>query len=243
MTDIESSSMPASYGCRHLAIIMDGNGRWAKSRMLPRVMGHREGAKRVKDIVKAAPNLGVEFLTLYVFSSENWSRPEEEVGFLMNLLLATLEKELRALHRNNVQLNYIGNWRALNEKLVTRIAESVELTKDNTGLKLYVALNYGGRDEIVQASKSIAKAVEVGTLKSDEIDHALFESYLYSPQLPAVDLMIRTSGEMRLSNFLLWQAAYAEFYFTPTLWPDFDETQLELALQDFANRERRFGGI
>jgi undecaprenyl diphosphate synthase len=227
---------------RHVAIIMDGNGRWAKKRFLPRIAGHRAGAEAVRTVVRAARDFGVEALTLYAFSSENWRRSTEEVSDLMGLLRIYLRREIRKLHDEEVRLHSIGEIDGLGAELAALIREGIELTKDNKGLNFVLALNYGSQDEMVRAVRDIAAEVQAGKLPPAEIDTAAIESRLYTRDLPPLDLLIRTSGERRLSNFLLWQAAYAELLFVDTLWPDFDRQALADAIADFGTRERRFGG-
>ena len=222
---------------RHVAIIMDGNGRWAKARHLPRVAGHRAGVEAVRRVVEAAPDLGIEVLTLYAFSSENWKRPADEVGDLMGLLRHYIRSEIDELHRNGIRLLFIGNYKALKPDLVTLLDTSAERTRDNSRMTLAIALNYGGQDEIVRAARACA-----AELPADQIDAAALEARLDTAGLPAPDLVVRTSGEQRLSNFLLWQAAYAEFVVTDRLWPDFDRAALAETVAEFAQRERRFGG-
>lgn len=228
--------------CRHLAIIMDGNGRWAKARRLPRIAGHREGVEAVRRVVEAAPGLGIEVLTLYAFSSENWKRPVEEVGDLMGLLKHYVQHEIDNLHRNNVRLDFIGDWRALKPDLVALLERARERTAGNQGLVLVMALNYGGQAELARAARSLAADVAAGRLPVDGITPAALEARLDTANLPLPDAVLRTSGELRLSNFLLWQSAYAEFLVTQTLWPDFDGPALAAALAEFSRRERRFGG-
>jgi undecaprenyl diphosphate synthase len=220
-----------------VAVIMDGNGRWAAARGLPRIAGHKAGVDSVRAIVRAAGELGVEALTLYSFSTENWLRPAEEVGELMKLLSWALNKETLDLDKNNVRLGAIGRLEALPKAVQTELTKAIARLKDNTGLRLTLALNYGGRQEIVDA---VAKALASGAKTIDE--DAIGRS-LYTAALPELDLMIRTSGEMRISNFLLWQAAYAEIYVTPVLWPDFRKEHLAAALEDYRCRDRRFGGL
>jgi len=227
---------------RHVAIIMDGNGRWAKQRGLPRVAGHRAGAEAVRRTLKAAAKLGVEVLTLYAFSSENWRRPEEEVSDLKGLLGFYLERELDALAKEHVQLRVIGDYRAFGLDLGRRLDDAMHRLDGNSRLTLVVALNYGSRAEIASAAQALAKKVAAGEIDPASIDEAAVEHELQTHGLPDLDLLIRTSGEVRLSNFLLWQAAYAELVFTPTLWPDFGEEDLAAAVEQFASRERRFGG-
>ncbi len=227
---------------RHVAIIMDGNGRWAKQRGLPRVAGHRAGAEAVRRTLQAAVRHGVEVLTLYAFSSENWRRPEEEVSDLKGLLGFYLERELDALGKEGVQLRLIGDYRAFGADLSARLERAIEKLRANSRLTLVVALNYGARAEIAQAARQLAVDGAAGKLDPATIDEAAVESRLDTQGLPQLDLMIRTSGELRLSNFLLWQAAYAELVFTPTLWPDFGEDQFAEAIAQYTARERRFGG-
>ncbi len=224
---------------RHVGVIMDGNGRWAQLRGLPRVEGHRMGAERTKELIRAAQEVGVDVLTLYAFSLENWQRPEDEVSTLMELLYLYLTKELKDLIMNGIRFRVIGDRRKLPEEIQQIIEEIEERTSTNKGLMLITALSYGGRDEILRA---VRKAVEEG-LKPEEITEERFESLLDTAGVPPVDLIIRTSGEKRLSNFLLWQGAYAEFYFTETLWPDFTREEFLCAIQDYQRRERRFGGV
>jgi undecaprenyl diphosphate synthase len=226
---------------RHVAIIMDGNGRWARKRHLPRVAGHRVGLEAVRKTIKACVEQGVEVLTLFAFSSENWRRPKEEVGLLMKLFMTALESEVKKLHRNGVCLRVIGELSAFDPALRQRIAEAEALTAANTTLTLNIAANYGGRWDIAQAARALAARVERGELRSDEINEELLRQQLCLADLPEPDLFIRTGGEQRISNFLLWQLAYTEFYFTDLLWPAFDAVALQLALDSFAGRQRRFG--
>jgi undecaprenyl diphosphate synthase len=232
----------AAGGCRHLAIIMDGNGRWAKAKRLPRIAGHREGVEAVRRVVEAAPGLGLEMLTLYAFSSENWKRPADEVSDLMGLLRHYVKNEIDTLHRNGVCLDFIGDWRALKPDLVSLLEAAREKTRGNTGLKLIMALNYGGQGEIVRAARALAADAVAGLIVPDDITAEMLEARLDTAGLPPPDAVLRTSGELRLSNFLLWQTAYAEFLVTETLWPDFDGPALAAALDEFSRRERRFGG-
>jgi undecaprenyl diphosphate synthase len=226
---------------RHVAIIMDGNGRWATARGLPRVAGHRRGADAVRRTVKAAAELGISYLTLFGFSSENWKRPIAEVDDLMGLLRLYLRAEIADLHRNSVRLRVIGRRERLAPDIVTLIENGERLTAGNGGLQLTVALSYGGRDEIALAARRIAEQVARGGLGLDEIDEDCVSRHLLTSELPDPDLLIRTSGEQRISNFLLWQTAYAEFVFTDTLWPDFAKGDLEQAVRDYHGRERRYG--
>ena len=227
---------------RHVAIIMDGNGRWAAKRGLPRAAGHRAGAEAVRNTLRAASDAGVEVLTLYAFSSENWRRPEAEVSDLKGLLGYYVEKELQTLERENVRLQLIGDPAAFGPQLEQRLLGAVERTASNSKLTLVVALNYGSRGEIAAAARRLAEEVAAGTRDSASIDEAALEQAMQTADLPPLDLLIRTSGEVRLSNFLLWQAAYAELIFVDTLWPDFDECAFAATLSTFATRQRRFGG-
>ncbi len=224
---------------RHIGIIMDGNGRWAKKRGLPRLFGHRAGAENIHNVVEACADFGIEVLTVYAFSTENWGRPKEEVDGLMQLLQETIDKEVPEMHKKGVKLIHSGDPSRLSPELQKAIEKSVELTKDNDRIILNVALNYGGRAEIVKAVREI---VQEG-IKPEEITEELISAHLYTAGLPDPDLIIRTAGEMRLSNFLIWQAAYAEYYSTPALWPDFDRKELEKALEAYAGRERKFGKL
>jgi len=227
---------------RHVAIIMDGNGRWAKRRFLPRIAGHKAGAEAVRTVVRAARDFGVQALTLYAFSSENWRRSSEEVSDLMGLLRLYLRREIRELNSENVRLRTIGDLSGLGKDLAELAREGVEATRNNTGLNFVLALNYGSQDEMIRAVRDIATDVQAGKLSPADIDAASIEARLDTCDLPPLDLLIRTSGERRLSNFLLWQAAYAELLFVDTLWPDFDRKALADAIADFGTRERRFGG-
>ena len=229
-------------GLRHLAIIMDGNGRWAQARRLPRIAGHRAGVEAVRRIVEAAPDLGIEVLTLYAFSSENWKRPADEVADLMGLLRLYIQSEINDLHKNGVRLDFIGNWRALKPDLVAMLEAAKIKTAGNRRLTLIMALNYGGQDEMARAAAALARDVAAGTLAPEAITVEALGARLDTAGLPPPDLVLRTSGEMRLSNFLLWQSAYAEFAATDTLWPDFNAAKLAEAVAQFATRERRFGG-
>jgi undecaprenyl diphosphate synthase len=225
----------------HVAIIMDGNGRWAQKQGRKRVFGHRNGVQSVRDTVEAAAELGIKVLTLYTFSTENWSRPKSEVSTLMSLLVSSLRKELKVLTKNNIQLHCIGNIDKLPEKAKKELTETIEKTSVNTGLILNLALNYGAREELIRAAQNISKKIVNNELIPEEIDEKVIESHLYTFNLPDVDFLIRTSGELRLSNFLLWQIAYAEMYFTEVLWPDFRKDDFYKAIINFQMRERRFG--
>jgi undecaprenyl diphosphate synthase len=227
----------------HVAVIMDGNGRWATRRGLPRVAGHRAGVKSVRAIVEAAGELGIGVLTLYTFSKENWQRPVNEVSTLMKLLASTLRKEINELHQKNVQIRTIGDLDDLPQFAYEQVVDGIEKTKHNTGLILNLALSYGGRSEIMKAVKQIAEKVRDGELYLGDIDEEIFSDFLYSKNLPDPDLLIRTSGEQRISNFLLWQLAYAEIYLTSTLWPDFGKNEFCDALIWYMKRERRFGRV
>ncbi|MFZ5747815.1 MAG: isoprenyl transferase [Pseudomonadota bacterium] len=241
-----SNPAPATPGAgvpRHVAIIMDGNGRWAKKRFLPRIAGHRQGVEAVRRVSRAARAMGIEVLTLYAFSSENWRRPHDEVSDLMGLLRHFLASELDELAQEGVRLRVIGAWRRLSPDLVAMIEGALARTAANTGSTLVIALNYGAQAEIAEAARTLAEQVRTGTLDPAAIDEALFERALETNGLPPLDLLIRTSGEHRLSNFLLWQAAYAELVFVDTLWPDFDGAALADALDQFGRRQRRFGGL
>jgi undecaprenyl diphosphate synthase len=219
---------------RHVAIIMDGNGRWAKKRFLPRAMGHKKGVETVRDIVRAAGDLGLETLSLYAFSSENWKRPKDEINDLMGLLRTFIKSDIEEFVANDVRLKIIGNYKALAPDIIALIEDAMARTKDNKRTTLAVALNYGSQDELVRAANAAAAQ---GTITAESI-----EAHLDTADLPPLDLLIRTSGEQRLSNFMLWQAAYAEFWFTDTLWPDFTKEELGTAITEFASRERRYGG-
>ena len=227
---------------RHVAIIMDGNGRWARARGLPRIAGHKQGAEAVRSTVRACSDLGISYLTIYAFSSENWKRPATEVDDLMGLLRLYIRRELVSLRGEGVRIQFIGDRSRLDIEINRLISESEENTKDNRGLIFTVALNYGGRQEILEAARVFAQNVRDGKLNPEDMNEQLFESYLQSNDMPDPDLLIRTSGEQRLSNFLLWQSAYTEFLFTSTLWPDFKREHLEQAVYEYQRRERRYGG-
>ena len=234
---IDLDRMPA-----HVAIIMDGNGRWAKNRNLPHMAGHNAGMLAMKEIVKASSSLGVKHLTVYAFSTENWKRSSEEVNGIFKLLILYIEKELRELHANNVKVKILGDYERLPKEAVKSLERSLNTTKDNTGLQFNIALNYGGRDEILRSVKTLAKEVENGNLKADDITEDMIAENLYTAGIPDPDMIIRSSGEMRLSNYLLWQCAYSEFVFTDVLWPDFTRDEYEKTIEIFQNRKRRFGG-
>jgi len=228
-----------NYPPRHVAIILDGNGRWAKKRNLPRLMGHRAGADNIRSVARIFANYGVKYLTLYAFSTENWNRPKVEVAGLLNLLARRIDREAQICHQENMRLIYLGRMNKLSQKLRQKIEAAIELTKDSTGLTICLAFDYGGRDEIVRAVRRIISA----DVSSDKVDELVFSQYLYTSGVPNPDLIIRTGGEIRLSNFLLWQAAYSELYFTPVLWPDFGQEDIEEALSEYKRRERRFGSV
>jgi len=228
---------------KHLAIIMDGNGRWAKQKGLLRTIGHENGTKSVKTTVEACAKLGIQNLTLYAFSTENWNRPKFEVETLMKLLISSLKKELATLQKNNIRLNAIGNLTTLPKKVQKELEEVIESTATNTRMTLTLALSYGAREELIQAVKKISDKVKNNIISTDTIDETIINQHLYTHDLPDVDLVIRTSGEHRISNFLLWQLSYAELYFTDILWPDFTGEEFRKAVDDFYHRERRFGDI
>ncbi len=228
---------------KHIAVIMDGNGRWAKKRSLPRVAGHHEGVNSVRDMVEACAQIGVKFLTLYTFSTENWSRPKEEVSILMRLLVSSLRDERDRLHNNNVRVKTIGDFASLPQDAQDEFLDAIELTKNNTGLTLVLALSYSGRWDIKNAIKQIAEHVKEGKLTPESVTDDLIAQYLATKNIPDPDLLIRTSGELRLSNFLLWQLAYSEMYVTDILWPDFRREALYAAIESFQARERRFGKV
>ena len=238
---IPSPEADAPEPPRHIAIIMDGNGRWAKARGLPRVAGHQRGVDALRGVVEAGQEMGIDYLTLYAFSPENWKRPPTEVDDLMGLLRLYLRRELRDLHRNGVRIRFIGEWRRLAPDIVKLIEDAERTTSDNSGLTLVIAVNYGSHREIVEASRQIAVAVSDGSMSLDEIDETTFASHLHTDGIPDPDLVIRTSGEQRLSNFLLWQACYAELVFMDVLWPDFTKSSLEQAIDEYHHRERRYG--
>jgi len=232
-----------AYLPQHIAIIMDGNGRWAKKRFMPRVAGHRAGVEAARKAVKYCAQKNIKVLSLFAFSSENWRRPSQEVGSLMELFLTGLEREVKVLHENHIQLRFIGDRHRFSDKLRAKIDEVEQLTRQNKGMALIIAADYGGQWDICQAVQKLAADVEASRLQSSEITPEDIAKYLSFSDLPDPDLFIRTSGELRISNFMLWQLAYAELYFTETLWPDFDEKELDKALSHYARRERRFGDV
>lgn len=227
----------------HIGIILDGNGRWAKKRFMPRVMGHREGMKRVVDIVEKASDLGIKYLSLYAFSTENWKRPEEEVNSLMDILVYYVKIQLDKLDKNNVKVIALGDIDKLYPRAYKSILKAIKKTENNTGMILNIGLNYGGRDEIVYGVKGVIESIKNDELDIDDLDADIFNNYLYTKGQPDLDLLIRPGGEKRVSNFMLYQLAYAEFYYTDCLWPDFDENELYKAVIDYQNRNRRFGGL
>ncbi|MDD4369713.1 MAG: isoprenyl transferase [Anaerostipes sp.] len=227
----------------HIAIILDGNGRWAKKRYLPRNVGHAQGSKAVEKIIEDAHNLGVKYLTVYAFSTENWTRPQDEVNALMKLLRDYLKTCIKRANKNNMRVRVIGDITRLDEDLRDKIEELERVSKNNTGINFSIALNYGSRDEMIRAMKAMYQDLQKGILSEDEITETTYEKYLDTKDLPDPDLLIRTSGEERLSNFLLWQLAYTEFYFTDVLWPDFNKKELQKAIEYYNGRDRRFGGI
>lgn len=237
-SDIDLKRLP-----KHIAIIMDGNGRWAKSQGFKRVTGHKKGTRSVRETVEACAELGVEDLTLFAFSTENWGRPKLEVRTLMELLVSSLKKELKTMMDNDIRLTTIGRFEQLPKSVQNELEEVIKKTANNKRMNLILALSYGAREELLSATKKIASAVEKGELKTEEIDESLIQQNLYTQELPDVDLMIRTGGEERISNFLLWQIAYAELYFTSILWPEFRKEDLYDAIINYQNRERRFGKI
>lgn len=226
----------------HVAIIMDGNGRWAQKKNLPRMAGHNAGMQTIKEIVKASSTLGIKHLTVYAFSTENWKRSTEEVSGIFKLIVVYIEKELKELHENNVKVRVLGDYERLPKDAVESLERSLNTTSNNTGLQFNIALNYGGRDEILRSVKKLAKEVEAGTLNADDITEEMIADNLYTAGIPDPDMIIRTSGEMRLSNYLLWQSAYSELIFTDVLWPDFSRKEYEKLIEVFQNRKRRFGG-
>ncbi|MBF8999384.1 MULTISPECIES: isoprenyl transferase [Vibrio] len=235
-SQLSSEALP-----QHIAIIMDGNGRWAKERGKPRVFGHKKGVDAVRKTISTAAKLDIKAVTLFAFSSENWRRPEDEVGLLMELFITVLSAEVKRLHKNNIRLRIIGDKTRFSQRLQKKIAQAEELTRNNTGMTLNVAANYGGKWDITQAAKVLAQQVEQGELAPEDITEEVMSKHVAMSDLPDVDLLIRTSGECRISNFLLWQLAYAEMYFTPLYWPEFGEDSLIEAISWFVNRERRFG--
>jgi len=228
---------------QHIAIIMDGNGRWAKKRLMPRTMGHRAGMASLKKTVRACDEIGIPILTVFAFSTENWKRPQEEVDFLMHLLIEFLHKELNELHKKNVKIQMLGDYHSIPQECQLEITQAIELTANNTGLIFNIALNYGARQEIMTAVKKLADKIVTHELAAEALNEELFSGLLYTGGMPDPDLLIRTSGEMRISNFMLWQIAYTELVVVDTLWPDFTPEDLSHAIIEFQNRDRKFGGL
>jgi len=241
--DISHSAAPEFIAPRHVAIIMDGNGRWAAARGLPRAEGHRRGVEALRRTIRAAGEIGIEVITIFSFSAENWSRPASEIGELMGLLRRFIRNDLAELHKSNVRVRIIGEREGLEPDIARLLVEAEELTRANDGLTLVVAFNYGARQELMRAARRIAEAAIAGRLEPGEVTMDTVAGFLDAPDLPDPDLIIRTSGEQRLSNFLLWQSAYSELVFVPTYWPDFDRAALEAAIREYQQRERRFGGL
>ena len=237
------AELPREKIPQHIAIIMDGNGRWAQQRGLPRIEGHRQGADSVRRVTEECTRLGIEYLTLYCLSSENWKRPAEELDFLMQLLQKYMVEERPNIMKHNIRVSVIGRRQGLPENALAAIDETVAMSRSNSGLKVVLAINYGGRAELVDAVRGIGRAVRAGEIEPAAIDEAAIEANLYTAGTPDPDLLVRTAGEMRVSNFLLWQISYAEIYVADCCWPDFDETQLHNAIQNYAARNRRFGGL
>lgn len=242
-SDVPATAATGQALPQHVAVIMDGNGRWATARGLPRTEGHRHGLDALRRMIRHSVKIGIDYLTIYSFSSENWSRPEPEVSFLMGLLRRFVQRDLSEIHKANVRIRIIGGRDSLEPGIRGLLEEAEGLTRNNTGMTLVVAFNYGSRNEIVRAARSLAEDVAAGRLAPDQIDEDAIAGRLDTAGIPDPDLIIRTSGELRLSNFLMWQAAYSEFHFSPLHWPDFDEAAFDQALSDFMNRERRFGGL
>lgn len=239
--DSKISDIVKDTNLKHIAIIMDGNRRWAKEHNLPSAFGHKKGVESLKNVMYACDDFGVKYLTVYAFSTENWSRSSEEVNFLMDLLGTTLQNELKEMHENNVVISFLGDTTKLSHKLQKILENATQTTKNNTGVNLQIAFNYGARDEIIHACKKICKQVEAGELDCNKIDENLFAQNLYTQNIPDPDLLIRTGGEMRISNYLLWQIAYSEILVTKRYWPEFDKNSLADAILDFQNRQRRWG--
>lgn len=235
------SEIVKSTNLQHIAIIMDGNRRWAKEKHLPSAMGHQKGVQSLKTVLKACHSFGVKYLTVYAFSTENWNRPKEEVNFLMSLLANTIKNELKELDENDVRIKFIGKISELNNELKTILSNAEEKTKNNSGVRLQIAFNYGSRAEITNALKEIAKDISEGKLNAEDISEQIIQEKLYTKDIPDPDLLVRTGGEQRLSNYLLWQSAYSEIYVTDTYWPDFDKDSLAQAITEYSERTRRFG--
>lgn len=235
------SEITKTTNLQHIAIIMDGNRRWAKEKNLPSAFGHKKGVEALKNTLRACNDFGIKYLTVYAFSTENWNRKQEEVDFLMDLFAKTLKNELDEMHKENVVINFIGDLAKLNPKLQEILQNAVEVTKNNTGVRFQIAFNYGSRLEILQAVQNIAKRVQLGEIKPEDITEKMISESLYTQNIPDPDLLIRTSGEKRISNYLLWQIAYSEIYVTDQYWPEFDKNSLALAIEEYHNRNRRFG--
>ncbi len=235
--------MKLENNIKHIAMIMDGNGRWAKKRGLPRSAGHKEGAKTLQKIVKSVADMGIKYLTVYAFSTENWRRDKEEVAYLMNLLREYLDNDIKSIQEQGGRIRFIGERSMLDADIVAKISQVENQTAKNEKFTFCVALSYGSRAEIISAAQKAAKAVAQGYMKSDDIDENSFSKFLYTSDIPDPDILIRTSGEQRISNYLLWQIAYSELFFTPTLWPDFSEAELKEIINDFNSRERRYGKV
>ena len=235
------SEITKTTNLKHIAIIMDGNRRWAKEKNLPSAFGHKKGVEALKNTLRACNDFGIKYLTVYAFSTENWNRKQEEVDFLMDLFAKTLKNELDEMHKENVVINFIGDLAKLNSKLQEILQNAVEVTKNNTGVHFQIAFNYGSRLEILQAVQNIAKKVQLGEIKPEDITEKMISENLYTQNIPDPDLLIRTSGEKRISNYLLWQIAYSEIYVTDQYWPEFDKNSLALAIEEYHNRNRRFG--
>lgn len=240
---MDKDIIDSAYLPKHIAIIMDGNGRWAEKRGMQRNFGHREGMERVIEIVESAKEIGIQHLTLYAFSTENWKRPQGEINGLMKILVFFIRRELNKLVKNNVKVNILGDIGKIPETPRNEVKRAMESTKNNDGMILNIALNYGGRDEIVYGIKALLKDYEMGKIDIDDIDDSMFSNYLYTSKQPDPDLVIRSSRDLRISNFMLYQIAYSELYFTDTLWPDFHKEELHKAIIDFQNRNRRYGGV
>ncbi len=238
---MHNSQLSSDVLPQHIAVIMDGNGRWAKEQGKPRVFGHKNGVASVRKTISTSARLGIKAVTLFAFSSENWKRPEEEVGLLMELFMSVLTSEVKKLHKNQLRLRVIGDKSRFSERLQSKIASAEELTKNNSGMLVNIAANYGGQWDITQATKAIAEKISLGELVPSDVNEEMVRSHLTMSDIPPVDLLIRTGGECRISNFMLWQLAYAELYFTPVYWPEFGEEHLVEAVTWFVNRERRFG--
>ncbi|VAW66567.1 Undecaprenyl diphosphate synthase [hydrothermal vent metagenome] len=239
--EMSSAGQLTGVSPEHVVVVMDGNGRWARKRMLPRTAGHHAGVKSTREVVEQCVKAKIQALTLFAFSSENWKRPEQEVSSLMALFVSTLQSEIKSLHKQNVRVRFIGECTAFSEKLQARISQASELTQANTGLQLNIAVNYGGRWDVAEACRRIAEKVQAGTLRAEEVDAELVDRHVCLSDLSAPDLFIRTGGDQRVSNFLIWQLAYTELYFTDVLWPDFKSVEFLAALEWFAQRQRRFG--